>query len=83
MCARALAGSELTTCAGARSAPSIPALGPPLRPRRPSSTSPSRRPPAPVLPLRFGDCSPGGRAGVVAATSLHNPASQLFTQPGL
>lgn len=83
MCARALAGSELTTCAGARSAPSIPALGPPPSPPPTQLHLPFPPPPAPVLPLRFGDCSPGGRAGVVAATSLHNPASQLFTQPGL
>lgn len=55
-----------------------PALGPPPFPPPPVP------PPLPqVSSLRSGDCSPGGEAGVVAATSLHNPASQLFTQPGL
>lgn len=59
-----------------------------LRPgaRRPVQPQPpaSAPPPLPLVPaLRSGDCYPGGGARVVAATSLHNPASQLFTQPGL
>lgn len=60
-----------------------PALGPPLA--SPPTQLHLRPPPSPPpdYPLRSGDCSPGGRARVVAATSLHNPASQLFTQPGL
>lgn len=77
-CARAQHGPGRTTCARARAAPSIPS--PPATPFSPTSNFTT---PPPVSSLRSGGCEPRGAAGVVAATSLHNPASQLFTQPGL
>lgn len=83
----AQSGGRVRAPRPARDAPPVPDRA---LPRASPALGPPPFPPPPVLPplpqvssLRSGDCSPGGEAGVVAATSLHNPASQLFTQPGL